>query len=119
MKNLIVIVLSIMILSSVSWAIRGELPRDGKGQKLQTCAPTLKNDAIVTGNNQTFNVTDANCWMVYVGNDTKFRVMTSATKVGVAHTITGGSWFVETPSDYKYVNISSAGSTGTFRSDKF
>lgn len=118
MKNFIVIVLSIVILSGISWAVKGELPRDGKGQKLQTCAPTLKNDAVITGNSQTFNVTDSNCWMAYVSADTKFRVMTSTTKVGVVHTMTGGSWFVETPSDYKYVNISSAGSVGTFRSDK-
>lgn len=118
MKNFIVIVLSIVILSGISLAAKRELPRDGMGQKLQTCAPTLKNDALITGNSQTFNVSDSNCWMVYVAADTKFRVMSSPTKVGVSHTINGGTWFVETPSDYKYVNFSTIGASGTFRSDK-
>lgn len=117
MKNVIVICLSLLILSGVSFAFKAELPRDGGGQKLQACVPTLKNDVTVTGNSQTFNVTDANCWTAYVSSASKFRVMSTATKVGVQHTFPAGIWKNEFVSNYKYVNMSTVGATGSFRSD--
>jgi len=122
MKNLIVIAFSMVILSGISFAItnsnKPELPRDGQGQKIQACAPTIKNDVALTGNSQTINVTDANCWAGFVAADTKFRVMSTTTKVGIQHTIPSGSWHSESVSNYKYVNFSTVGGVGTFRSDK-
>jgi len=83
---------------------------------MQACTPTIANDALLTGNSQTINVTDANCWTAYTVADTKFRIMSTATKRGIQHTMPGGSWKTEAVENYKYINIS--GSTGTFRSNK-
>lgn len=118
MKNIIIAVVVTMLVAAVSWATKADLPVDGKGIRLQACAPNLKNDMVITGNSQNMNVTDSNCWAVYVANDTKFRAMSTATKVGVQHTIPGGSWYVEATGSNKFINLSTAGATGTARSDK-
>lgn len=116
-QYLIVIVLSLIVLSGIAWATKPDLQKDGTGQKIQACAPTLKNDIAVTGNSQTFNVTNATCWSAYVSAASKFRVMSTATKVGVQHTFPATTWRSETVSNYKYVNMSTVGATGSFRSD--
>jgi len=118
MRHLIIALVVTSIVATGSWAIRAELPKDGRDTKIQACAPKLKNDTVVTGNSQTINVTDSNCWAVYVASDTKFRTMSTATKVGIQHTLPGGQWYVEATGSNKFINISTAGATGTARSDR-
>jgi len=110
-----VLLISLFVFTTVAFAMKSELPRDGGSTKLQACAPTLKNDSLITATSQHKNVTDANCWRFYAASDAKFRVQSSATKIGVQHTIPGGSWYTEAVSNYKFVNFS--GYVGTFRSD--
>ena len=118
MRHLIIAAITVLVVTSISWAIKAEMPKDGAGAKLQACAPTRKNDATITGNSQTLNVTDSNCWMVYVASDTKFRAMSTATKTGIQHTIPGGAWYTEATGDNKFLNFSTNGAAGTFRSNK-
>lgn len=119
-RNLIIVCLSVILSCSLLWAYNGkpELPKDGREVKLQACAHTLINDVALTGNSQTISVDKANCWSAYVVAAGKFRVMSTTTKVGVQHTMPAGSWYTEVISNYKYVNMSTTGATGSFRSDK-
>lgn len=119
MKRIILAIIMILVCGVCFAATtRSELRKDGAGVKLQGCAPTIKNDATITGNSQTVSVDGANCWKIYVASDTKFRTMSTATKVGTLHTVPGGTWMTEVVSSYKFVNFTTAGATGTFRSDK-
>lgn len=123
-RNIIIICISVLILSMWAYAERAEMATDARGVKIQGWAPLKKNDIALTGYSQTINVTDAIAWGVYVAADTKFRVMSTATKAGVQHTISSGSWHVEVipnpnkVADYTYLNFSTVGGAGTFRSDK-
>lgn len=116
MKQLAIILVITLLTAGACWAVKSDLQVDGKGIRLQACAPRIANGAVLTGNSQTISVDGANCWKVYVAADTKFRAMSTATKVGVQHTIPGGSWYTDIVSNYKFVNFS--GASGTFRSDK-
>lgn len=116
MRHLIIAV--ILMIAATCYAAKQDLPVDGKGIRINACAPTIANDTSLTGNSQTINVTDATCWQAYVAANTKFRTMSTATKRGIQHTLPTGSWRPETVSNYKYVNFSTVGGTGTFRSDK-
>ena len=55
MKNLIIAIVVTMLVAALAWATKEDLPVDGKGIRLQACAPKPKNDAAITGNSMTFH----------------------------------------------------------------
>jgi hypothetical protein len=125
MRNLYIILAALIIAGVATYVIgRSEMATDGRGTKIEAFTPLHKNDTALTGYSQTIDVTDAMAWGAYVAADTKFRCMSTATKAGVQHTLPAGSWFVEPianpgkVADYTYLNFSTVGGTGTFRSDK-
>lgn len=126
MKKHLSIILAALIIAGIATFVigRSEMATDGRGTKIEAFAPLHKNDVALSGNSQTIDVTNAMSWGAYVAADTKFRCMSTSTKAGIQHTLPAGSWHVEPianpnkVADYTYLNFSTVGGTGTFRSDK-
>jgi len=98
-----------------------EMVSDGKGSlvPVQGMAPNPTKDVVLTGKSQTIDISADTAWKAYTAAEAKFRVMTSATKVGIQHTFPAAMWDGDvinhniTPGKKVYLNFS--GASGTMR----
>jgi len=81
------LVCALLTVASTAFAVKPELPRDGQGMKIQGFAPSGKKSVQLTVNSQTTNYTDDIRWSVYTPTACGFRLMSTATKVGIKHTL--------------------------------
>jgi len=85
-KTLLVCTLLVAV-ASPAFAAKPELPRDGQGMKIQGFAPSGKKSVQLTVNSQNINHSDDIRWSVYTPTACGFRLMSTATKVGIKHTL--------------------------------
>lgn len=96
-----------------------KMPEDTVGRVIQDIAPLPSKDVSLTGVSQTVNLTGDTKWKCNSSTGGIFRVMTSATKIGIAHKVPTDQWYGETVnhksviSGAAFLNIS--GATGTCR----
>ena len=81
------IVCALLTVASPAFAAKPELPRDGQGMKIQGFAPSGKKSVQLTVNSQNINHSDDIRWSVYTPTACGFRLMSTATKVGIKHTL--------------------------------
>ena len=90
MKNVIVVIVSIFILSMVAWGAKSDLPRDLSGQKLQFHSPDSSKNIALTVASRTVDMADDLSYSVYTPSACKFRVMSTATKAGSQKALLAG-----------------------------
>jgi hypothetical protein len=95
MKNYIIIAFAIFFswLSYEAYALKSELPTDGKKTKIEGHSADCRKDVSLTIASQTVDMNDDISWAVYVPADCKFRNMSTATKAGMQKTLPSGVWF--------------------------
>lgn len=82
MKKFLLLAL-ILSCAATAWAIRPDLPVDGKGIRIPNFAPDAKKQQTLTVNRTAVNMTDDLQFAVFNPlSSCKFRVMSTATKAG-------------------------------------
>lgn len=121
------IIVGIMMLIGMCWSFavggNGEAPvkmaEDKAFREIQGIAPDPRKDIVLTGNSQTIEVTNDASWKCYSPTGGIYRTMSSATKVGTAHSLPTSQWHGEVvnrrfDNDGKcFLNISGAVASGT------
>ncbi len=88
MKSTILIFLAVMIVSvSVAYALKPELPTDGRGVKIHNFAPDGTKTVSLTAAKQTVDMTDDIGYEVYTPTACSYRSMTTATVAGTLSTL--------------------------------
>lgn len=92
MKKLIIAAI-ICSVPLVVWAsTTGRLESDASGNLSSNFAPNGKLEVTLTGNPQTINMTGGGQWTAYVTTAGFFRTMSTATRVGIKHTLPANTW---------------------------
>jgi hypothetical protein len=80
-----------LVLASTAFATLPRLPIDGTGQKLQGFAPDGRKSSALTANSVVKDMTSDVRWSAYTPTACKFRILSTATKVGPAYTLPAGA----------------------------
>jgi len=81
------ILICIIFAATLAFAAKPELPTDGSGVKIHDFAPTGQKSVALTVNSQTVNASDDLRYSIYSPTACIFRMMTTATKSGIRHTL--------------------------------
>jgi len=107
MKYLHIVIFAYILTVPVAFALP-ELPRDGQGQKIQAFAPDMSKTSFLTVYSTLINISNDLRWNVYTPTACKFRVLSSATKIGTALTLPANSFTEQVinrnSSVYKFFN---------------
>jgi hypothetical protein len=110
MKHIVIACLTVALVAALCYS--GDLVTSGNNTPIQGFGGNEKKDVVITGKSQNINITQNTCWQVYTPTAGIFRTMTSATKVGIAHTLPAGAWYGEVVNGYasknRFLNISGA-----------